>query len=136
MKSRILTGGLAIMLAAIVAVGAFGAIAANAQAPRPTTNSATATQQAAGQPIRLLGKISNTTPAGFTLTSRRGDFTVNISADTFITVEKDGRLVTGTASDLVADKATMVVGTATADAKVVDARMISQGARDGGKFLA
>ncbi|MEO5951551.1 MAG: hypothetical protein ABIQ44_03695, partial [Chloroflexia bacterium] len=131
MKSRLMATGSAIMMAVVIAIGAFGAIAANAQAPRPTNGTNTA--PTAGQPVKLLGKVSNVTATSLTLTTRQGEFTVNISADTFVVVEKDGQRATGTSTDLVADKATVVVGVATADAKVVDAKMIGQG--DGARFL-
>ena len=130
MKRKILAG-IAIALAAIIGLGAFGAAVASAQAPTPRPNAPT--PPAAGQPVRLMGKVASVSANSLVLTTRGGDITVNIGADTFIVVQKNDQPAEGTAADLVAGKPAAVVGVATADPKVVDARMISQGAHLGGK---
>jgi Domain of unknown function (DUF5666) len=128
MKRRILAG-IAILMAAIIGIGAFGATVASAQTPRPNAP----TPPAAGQPVRLVGKVASVSANTLVLTTRGGDITVNIGADTFIVVQKNGQPTEGTAADLVAGKPATVAGVATSDPKVVDARMITQGAHMGGK---
>ena len=128
MKTRILAG-ITIALAIIVA-GVFGAAAASAHARTPAPRSQT--PPAAGQPVKLLGKVSSASSDSLVLTTRNGDIKVNINASTFIVVEKNSQPAQGTAADLVADKAALVVGVATSDPKVVDARMIAQGKLAGG----
>lgn len=136
MKSRIITVTIVILLAAIFGAGAFGGRIMSASAHTARAIEGSPAPAAAGQPVQLMGKVSSKSANSLTLTTLRGDFTVNVSSDTFIMVEQNGQRATATLSDLAANKATLVVGTATSDAKVVDARLIAQGAGNIARFLA
>ncbi len=136
MKTRIIAG-ISIVVATIVALGVFGAVVVSAQVPTPAPG--TATPPAAGQPVRLAGKVSSVATGSLVLNTRGGDITVNVGANTFIVIKQNGTPAQGTLADLTTDKATVVVGVATSDPIVVDARMITQGALTNGavaRFLA
>jgi hypothetical protein len=79
--------------------------------------------------VRLQGNVSSVSSGSLVLTTRAGDVTANIGENTFIVVQKNSRPAQGTAADLVTGKPAVVVGVATSDPAVVDARLISQGPR-------
>ena len=134
MTTRFLAG-IAIVLAAVtsMALGALGVAAVSAQAPTPPPSASTT--PATGQPVRLIGMVSSVAAGSLVLTTRRGDVTVNMSADTFIVVRKNDQPAEGTAADLVTGKPASVLGVTTSDPNVVDARTITQGTRWSGKRL-
>jgi hypothetical protein len=134
MNTRIVAG-IAIAIAAItgMGLGALGVAAVSAQAPTPPPD--TPSPPAAGQPVRLVGNVSSVAAGRLVLTTRRGDVTVNIGADTFIVVKENGQSAEGTAADIVAGERATVAGVATSDPNVVDARMITQGTRFAGRPL-
>jgi hypothetical protein len=112
-KTRLLVGASALSI-----LLAFAGIA-SAQTPQP--------QAPAGpQPVRLAGKVGTISASSFILTTPRGDFTINVSASTWIVVEKNGTSVQGALSELQTAKAATVAGMGTADPKVVDAREVVQ----------
>lgn len=113
-------------VAAVVAGSYFGA-AANAQSstqtPTPRANA-----QSGPQPTRITGKVSSVGANSLTLTTGKGDITANIGPNTWIVVRKDGANSQGSISDIVKDKVAFVAGMTTADPKVVDARVVTEGA--------
>lgn len=130
MKSKLIlgAGGAVIAVIAILAMTLITAGIVSAQTPTntPSTSSAPAAP-AAGSPVHLKGKISTVSPNSIVLTTRKGDITANTSSNTYIVVQKNGAAATGATSDLVVGENANVVGEATADATVVDAKLISQG---------
>ncbi len=141
MKSKLLlgAGGAALAILVIVALTLATAGMVSAQTPTNSPNTApgTTTAPAApapGSPLYLHGKVTTVSATSIALATGKGNITANIRANTYIVVKKNGALATGSTTDLVVGENANVVGQATADATVVDARMISQGGALGGKL--
>src|SRR5437762_161726 len=120
MKFKKFALGISATVAATLAVIVFAGMA-SAQTP-PTT-----TTPAGPHPIRLVGTITSISTSSLLLATRQGDMTVNVSANTWIIVGKNGSASQGSLSDLVTGKIALVGGMTTADPKTVDARTIAQG---------
>lgn len=113
-------------VAAVVAGSYFGA-AANAQSSTQTPVPG-APVQTGPQPTRITGKVSSVGANSLTLATAKGDITANIGANTWIVVRKSGANSQGSISDIVKDQVAFVAGMTTADPKVVDARVVTEGA--------
>ena len=109
----------ATILATLVAV----VFASLASAQTPPTQAA----PAGPHPVRLVGTVSSVSASSLALATRQGDMTVNVSANTWIIVQKNGAPVQGGLSDIVSGKLALVGGMTTSDPKVVDARTVAQG---------
>ncbi|HST03810.1 MAG TPA: hypothetical protein VLQ48_03655, partial [Chloroflexia bacterium] len=133
MKTKLIlgAGALAIAALAILAMTLVTTGIVNAQTPTNTTGTSTTpaapTAPAAGSPVHLDGKVASVNAASIVVTTRSGDVTANISANTYIVVNKNGTAATGAITDLAAGEVVNVVGQATTDAKVVDAKLVTQG---------
>jgi hypothetical protein len=68
-----------------------------------------------------------------TLTTKGGDITANIGPNTWIVVKKADGPGQGSLADLKLNEPAIVAGMTTNDPKVVDARVVTQGVRDGGR---
>jgi hypothetical protein len=86
----------------------------------------TGSTQASPQPVKLTGKVSSVAADSLVLTTRRGDFTVRVSANTWIVVGNNGNRTQASLSDIQANKEATVAGISTTDPKVIDARVITQ----------
>jgi hypothetical protein len=111
----------------------------SAQTPTNSPNTAPSTTTApaapaAGSPVYLNGKVTTASATSIVLASGKGNITANITSNTYIVVKKNGAAATGSAGDLVVGESANVVGQATADATVVDAKLIAQGGPFGGKL--
>lgn len=113
--------GISAVLAGVLALGVFGSVAA---AQTPATQPA---QQANPHPIEVAGQVTSVSANSLVLKTRRGEFTANVSANTWIVTEKDGARVQGVLSDIQIGKPAIVSGMTTADPKVIDARVVRQG---------
>lgn len=122
------------MGAAMVTIvgGTSFAATVNAQAPTQSTGTTPTTTQPAPQsaphPTRVEGKLSSTSGNSITLTTKSGSITANIGSNTWIVVNQNKKAAQGALSDLKANEETTVAGMTTADAKVIDARLVTQGA--------
>ena len=117
-------------IAALLAITLFAGMAA---AQTIITDTPPAQTPPSGpHPVRLAGNIKSIASSSLVLTTRQGDMTVNVSAQTWIVVQKNGVATQGSISDLVTGKAAVVAGMTTSDPKVVDARTIAQGATAAG----
>lgn len=114
-------------IAAVVAGGYFSAAAA-AQSSNQTPAPATPTQ-AGPHPTRVQGKVSAVGPNSITLTTRNGDITANVGANTWIVVGSGKGNSQGTISSIQKDKVATVAGMTTGDPKIVDARVVTEGAK-------
>lgn len=118
-------------IAALLAITLFAGMAA---AQTIITDTPPAQTPPSGpHPVRLAGNIKSIASSSLVLTTRQGDMTVNVSAQTWIVVQKNGVATQGSISDLVTGKAAVVAGMTTSDPKVVDARTIAQGATAAGE---
>ncbi|MEO8284845.1 MAG: hypothetical protein ABI670_00215 [Chloroflexota bacterium] len=104
-----------IALLALVAI--FGGIASAQGTAQPATP----------HPVRVSGSVSAIAPNSLVLKTPRGDVTVNVSAGTWVVVEKNGQAAEGVLADIQTGKVAVVSGTSTPNANVVDARIITQG---------
>ncbi len=127
MKRTKLYLGLGIVIAALATFGVplpWGV--AGAQAPTKTQAPSAQTAPAGPHPTRLMGKVSSISSNSLVLTTRQGDVTINVGANTWVVVEKDGKPSQGTLSDIQTGKPATVAGMTTGDPKVVDARVVAQ----------
>ncbi len=115
-------------IAAVIAGGYFSA-AANAQSSKQTPTPSAKQAQTGPHPTRIVGKVSAVGANSITLTTHKGDVTANVSANTWIVVRKDKGNSQGAIGDIVKDKIAFVVGMTTDDPKVVDARVVTEGAK-------
>ncbi len=115
-------------VAAVVAGGYFSAVA-NAQSSKQTATSGAKQAQTGPHPTRIMGKVSAVGPNSVTLTTRQGDVTANVGPNTWVVVRKNNSNSQGSISDLVKDKVAFVAGMTTSDPKVVDARVVTEGAK-------
>ncbi|MEP6774154.1 MAG: hypothetical protein ABJA50_01050 [Chloroflexota bacterium] len=137
MKSKLLLGAggalLALLLILALTLATVGIVSAQTPTSSPSTNTAPVAP-AAGSPVHLNGKVTTVSATSVVLATRRGNITANIGVNTYIVVKKNGAPATGVATDLVVGENANVVGQATADATVVDAKLITQGGALGGKL--
>src|SRR5437868_3878766 len=94
--TRIGIGLVAIMTVAALSFAAVSVVSAQTPTPGKTAPAPTA-----GSPVRIIGKVTSTSATSIVLTTPNGNVTANISANTFIVVQKNGANAQGTASDLV-----------------------------------
>jgi hypothetical protein len=140
MKSKLLlgAGGAAIAVLVILALTFATSGMVSAQTPTNSPNTATgvtaAPAPAAGSPVYLNGKVTAVSATSIVLTTGKGNITANISSNTYIVVKKNGAPAAGSAADVVVGENANVVAQATADASVVDAKLIAQDGQFGGKF--
>jgi len=114
-------------IAGLLAVTLFAGIAA-AQTIITDTPPAQTTPSGP-HPVKLTGNVKSIASSSLVLTTRQGDITVNVNAQTWIVVQKNGAATEGNIGDLVTGKPAVVAGMTTSDPKVVDARTIAQGAK-------
>lgn len=115
-------------IAAVVAGGYFSA-AANAQSSTHTHAPGAKQAQTGPHPTRIMGKVSAVGAGSITITTRQGDVTANISPNTWVVVRTGKSNSQGSISDIVKDKVAVVAGMTTSDPKVVDARVVAEGAK-------
>jgi hypothetical protein len=120
MKFKKFALGISATIAALLTAMLFAGMASAQTPPAQTV-------PAGPHPIKLAGTVSSVSSGSLVLATRQGDMTVNVSADTWIIVRKNGAASQGTLSDLVTGKPALVGGMTTSDPKVVDARTIAQG---------
>jgi RNase P/RNase MRP subunit p29 len=127
MKIKNFAPGITGTIAGLMSIALFAGLASAQTLAAPQSPSAQA-PAASPHPVRLAGKVSSVASNSLVLATRQGDVTVNINAQTWIVVQKDGSPSQGSVGDIVTGKATLVEGMTTSDPKVVDARTIAQGA--------
>lgn len=120
--------GIGAVIVAVVAGGFFSA-AATAQSSSQTPTPGTAPVQAGPHPTRVMGKVSAVGPNSITLTTRNGDITANVGANTWIVVGSGKGNSQGTISSIQKDKVAAVAGMTTGDPKVIDARVVTEGVK-------
>ena len=128
---------MAVLLISGATLATSGMVSAQTPTDSPDTAPGTTTAPAApaaGSPVYLNGKVTTVSATSIVLATGKGNITANISANTYIVVKKNGAAATGSATDLVVGENANVVGQATADATVVDAKLIAQGGPFGGKL--
>jgi len=139
MKSKLLLGtgaaAMAVLIIVALALATAGLVSAQTPTGSPNTAPSTTTALASpGSPRYLNGKVTTVSAGSIVLATGKGNITANISTNTYIIVKKNGAPATGSTTDLVVGENANVIGQATADATVVDARLITQGGVFGGKF--
>lgn len=112
----------------VLSTGAFLASPASAAAPR---RAQAQPQPANPHPTHLVGQVKAVGAGSITLTTRSGDVTANVSPNTWIVVRTADGPGQGTLADLKVNEPATVAGMTTNDPKVVDARVVTQGVRDG-----
>lgn len=120
----------AVVGVAVIALGVGGFVAASASVAAPA-GALAQTQRANPHPVNLAGNIKAVGANTITLTTRRGDVTANVGPNTWIVVRKADGPGQGTLNDLKLNEPASVAGMTTNDPKVIDARIIRQGAPDG-----
>lgn len=130
MKRNRFISGAGLLLAAIFAIAIFADMA-SAQTPTTGKTTTTPTTPTGPHPIRVFGKVSAISGSSLTLTTGKGDYTVNIGANTWIVVKQNGQATQATATDIQTGQGAMVAGMVTGDAKVIEARIIAQGTMQG-----
>jgi len=118
--------GIVIALGALLAVGVFSGLA-SAQTQTGSPTPAPQSAQTGPHPVRLSGTVNSIAAKSLTLTTAKGDYTVNISANTWIVVQQNGAPAQASISDLVSGKPATVAGMTTSDPNVIDARVVAQG---------
>ena len=117
---------------ALVALGVGGFFAASASAAGQTGLQLQAQAQRANpHPVRFYGEVKALGANSVTLSTPRGDITANVSPNTWIVVQKADGPGQGALSDLKVNEHAAVAGMTTNDPKMVDARVITQGVREG-----
>ena len=141
MKPKLLlgAGGAALAVLTILALTLATAGMVSAQTPTNSPDTAPSTTTApvapaAGSPVYLNGKITTVSATSIVLATGKGNITANINSNTYIVVKKNGAPATGSATELVVGENANIVGQATADATVIDAKLIAQGGPFGGKL--
>jgi hypothetical protein len=112
------------VLLALSIAGA-NATAASAQGQTPGA------QRANPHPIHLAGSLKAVGSNNITLSTRGGDVTANIGPDTWIVVKQADGPGEGSLSDLKVNEPVAVAGMTTNDPKVINARVVTQGVREG-----
>jgi hypothetical protein len=122
--------GISATLAGVLALGLFTGFA-EAQAIFIQTTPVQ-TGPTGPHPTRLAGNVTSVSSNGLVLATRQGDFTINVSASTWVVVQKNGAAAQGTLADIVTGQPAVVGGMTTSDPKVVDARTVAQGPKANG----
>ena len=123
---RLRNGALA--TGAVATLAAFGLLASVAGAQN-TPSTEAPTGDTSPHPVRIAGNVEKVDdpPSTLTLTTAQGSVSVNISDQTWVLAEKDGKCAEGSLSDIKTGQRAVVGGMSTRSASLVNARTVAQG---------